>query len=191
MAQPLSPRSESSLNLATPNPPASSFKKSPLQSQLRQTSAQSDLTVNSVTSSPFQTEVGTDVAKENLSGVGLEGDPSRSRAQEAPRSSPAKGSPSKSFDIYEEGPDTLPQTLSSRLSPQKQRASIQASEGFPSKRSTSDISPGKTHGKGAMLQYNLKEDSLGPGRYDASREDEEIDQDTRSVLSDDTCFSNF
>ncbi|KAI9720126.1 MAG: hypothetical protein M1828_005772 [Chrysothrix sp. TS-e1954] len=192
MAQPLSPRSDSSLNAA---PPASNspYKNSPLKSELRQSSAQSDNTFISVNSSPFQTEVASQIGKDVDMRLDFDDSPHKSQSQGPKITSPSKSSsPGALFDIFDETSTKLPQTDTVKLSPRKQRQTLQKSHSrSPSKSTMPQSSPTKSPDKGAILGYSVPSPSLGSSVYTPAFGNDENDQDTRSVLSDDTCFSNF
>ena len=192
MASPLSPRSESSLNIVSP-PHSSPYKNSPLKSELRQTSGQSENTFISVNSSPFQTEIGTQVGKDAELRLDFDDSPLKTQSQDLELSSPSKSAgPHIPFDIFDELDAKTPQTKSLQSSPQKQRQPIKKSHSrSPSKSAMLGSSPTKSPEKGAILEYSSKSGSLGSRASEPALEDEENEQDTRSVISDDTCFSNF
>ena len=189
MASPLSPRSNGALNVATTPPKALDAKSyTPQKSPLRQEIDNASSVAETCNSSPFQTDVGTDIGQDNRAPKETDLSPVK-----RPRSKSRSRSPSK-FDIHCDHQTSLqdPPLPPFRVSPKKQQHAFNSS-------TSSASSPFKVPLPPASPEKDLLDSPHDPPvtpsatRKKRSRTpvQDDHDMDTRSVASDDTCFSNF
>lgn len=179
MVSPLSPRSDSLLNSCVPTPSLEErIKHSPVPTN-RHVSADATSFVRSGASSPFETDVGTDMGQETTPIASLGSPP---RMGWSPTKS--KSSTFQPFDIYDDlkQPPLPPSRLSSAKH-ESFRSSGSSVE--PAAVPLPPSSPFKEN-VDETLQWKL---SRTPSRR--GQEDDGSDCDVRSVASEDTCFSAF